>query len=132
MMNQTDKQHTGTVAGINGPVVDVEFGKGELPKIREALYVTVENEKRIMEVAQHVGGGLVRCIMLGASEGMFRGMEVVSTGAPISVPVGQPVLGRLFNVLGDSMDSGEPLPEDVERRSIYRPAPEYSERKTAE
>ena len=132
MMNQTDKQHTGTVAGINGPVVDVEFGKGELPKIREALYVTVENEKRIMEVAQHVGGGLVRCIMLGASEGMFRGMEVVSTGAPISVPVGQPVLGRLFNVLGESMDSGEPLPEDVERRSIYRPAPEYSERKTAE
>ena len=132
MMNQTDKQHTGTVAGINGPVVDVEFGKGELPKIREALYVTVEKEKRIMEVAQHVGGGLVRCIMLGASEGMFRGMEVVSTGAPISVPVGQPVLGRLFNVLGESMDSGEPLPEDVERRSIYRPAPEYSERKTAE
>ena len=132
MMNQTDKQHTGTVAGINGPVVDVEFGKGELPKIREALYVTVENEKRIMEVAQHVGGGLVRCIMLGASEGMFRGMEVVSTGAPISVPVGQPVLGRLFNVLGETMDSGEPLPENVERRSIYRPAPEYSERKTAE
>ena len=132
MMNQTDKQHTGTVAGINGPVVDVEFGKGELPKIREALYVTVENEKRIMEVAQHVGGGLVRCIMLGASEGMFRGMEVVSTGAPISVPVGQPVLGRLFNVLGESMDSGEPLPENVERRGIYRPAPEYSERKTAE
>ena len=68
---------------------------------------------------QHVGGGLVRCIMLGASEGLFRGMEVVATGASITVPVGEAVLGRLFNVLGETIDNGEPLGEDVVKRSIY-------------
>ena len=132
MTNQTNEQRTGTVAGVNGPVVDVAFEKTVLPKIREALSVRVGGEERIMEVAQHVGGGLVRCIMLGASEGMYRGMEVTATGGPISVPVGQPVLGRLFNVLGQSMDGGPALPEDAERRSIYRPAPSYAERRNAE
>ena len=132
MTNQTNEQRTGTVAGVNGPVVDVAFEKTALPKIREALSVRVGGEERIMEVAQHIGGGLVRCIMLGASEGMYRGMEVTATGGPISVPVGQPVLGRLFNVLGQSMDGGPALPEDTERRSIYRPAPSYAERRNAE
>ena len=132
MTNQTNEQRTGTVAGVNGPVVDVAFEKTALPKIREALSVRVGGEERIMEVSQHIGGGLVRCIMLGASEGMYRGMEVTATGGPISVPVGQPVLGRLFNVLGQSMDGGPALPEDTERRSIYRPAPSYAERRNAE
>ena len=132
MTNQTNEQRTGAVAGVNGPVVDVAFEKTALPKIREALSVRVGGEERIMEVSQHIGGGLVRCIMLGASEGMYRGMEVTATGGPISVPVGQPVLGRLFNVLGQSMDGGPALPEDTERRSIYRPAPSYAERRNAE
>ena len=122
----------GSIAGINGPVVDVRFARNDLPKIKEELFVTVDDAKRIMEVAQHIGGGLVRCIMLGASEGLHRDMKVTATGAPISVPVGEQVLGRLFNVLGETIDDKDPIPEGAERRSIYRPAPEYSERRTAE
>ncbi|MGM9652614.1 MAG: F0F1 ATP synthase subunit beta [Eubacteriales bacterium] len=133
MTNQSSETpRTGKIAGINGPVVDVSFEKGRLPRIREELWVLVENEKRVMEVSQHIGGGLVRCIMLGASEGLFRGMEVTATGAPISVPVGEAVLGRMFNVLGETIDGGEPLPASSERRSIYTPAPAYAERRTAE
>ena len=122
----------GKIAGINGPVVDIAFDKGTLPRIREELYLYVGKEKRIMEVSQHIGDGLVRCIMLGPSEGLFRGMEVFATGAPISVPVGEQVLGRLFNVLGEPIDGGEPLADDTQRRCIYKPAPPYSERKNAE
>ncbi len=131
-MNQTETKHIGKIAGISGPVVDVTFRKNELPKIREELTVSVGRETRVMEVAQHIGGGIVRCIMLGASEGLHRGMEVTATGAPISVPVGDAVLGRLFNVLGETMDEKGALPEDVEKRSIYQPAPSYADRKNAE
>ncbi|MBQ7501025.1 MAG: F0F1 ATP synthase subunit beta [Clostridia bacterium] len=122
----------GSIAGVNGPVVDVRFAANELPRIKEELYVTVDGAKRVMEVAQHIGGGLVRCIMLGASEGLHRDMRVAATGAPISVPVGEQVLGRLFNVLGETIDGKESIADQAERRSIYRPAPAYSERKTAE
>ena len=122
----------GEISGVNGPVVDVAFQKDSLPRIREALYVVINGKKRVMEVAQHIGGGLVRCIMLGPAEGLYRGLEVFSTGSPISVPVGDAVLGRLFNVLGEYMDGGKPLPAETERRSIYRPAPPYAERQTTE
>ncbi len=122
----------GKIAGINGPVVDVAFNLAELPKIKEELFVKKGKEKRVMEVAKHLGGGLVRCIMLGASEGLFRGMEVVATGGTILVPVGEDVLGRLFNVLGEPMDEGEPIPESVPARSIYKAPPEYSERNNTE
>ncbi len=122
----------GKIAGVNGPVVDVAFGVNELPKIKEELYVLVGEEKRVMEVSQHVGGGIVRCIMLGASEGLYRGMEVIATGASITVPVGENVLGRLFNVLGETLDRDEPIPEDTPKRSIYKAPPAYSERKTSE
>ena len=122
----------GRIAGINGPVIDVSFPKNGLPKIKEELYVVIGDEKRVMEAAQHIGNGLVRCIMLGASEGLCRDLEVTATGAPISVPVGEKVLGRLFNVLGQTMDGKDPIPENCEKKSIYRPAPVYSERKTAE
>ena len=122
----------GEISGVNGPVVDVAFQKDSLPRIREALYVVINGKKRVMEVAQHIGGGLVRCIMLGPAEGLYRGLEVFSTGSPISVPVGDAVLGRLFNVLGECMDGGKPLPAETERRSIYRPAPPYAERQTTE
>ena len=91
----------GEISGVNGPVVDVAFQKDSLPRIREALFVVINGKKRVMEVAQHIGGGLVRCIMLGPAEGLYRGLEVCSTGSPISVPVGDAVLGRLFNVLGE-------------------------------
>lgn len=122
----------GEISGVNGPVVDVAFQKDSLPRIREALFVVINGKKRVMEVAQHIGGGLVRCIMLGPAEGLYRGLEVCSTGSPISVPVGDTVLGRLFNVLGECMDGGKPLPAETERRSIYRPAPPYAERQTTE
>ena len=122
----------GEISGVNGPVVDVAFQKDSLPRIREALFVVINGKKRVMEVAQHIGGGLVRCIMLGPAEGLYRGLEVYSTGSPISVPVGDAVLGRLFNVLGECMDGGKPLPAETERRSIYRPAPPYAERQTTE
>lgn len=122
----------GEISGVNGPVVDVAFQKDSLPRIREALFVVINGKNRVMEVAQHIGGGLVRCIMLGPAEGLYRGLEVFSTGSPISVPVGDAVLGRLFNVLGECMDGGKPLPAETERRSIYRPAPPYAERQTTE
>lgn len=132
MNNTGENINTGKIVGVGGPVVDVAFEKGNLPRIKEALYVNVGKERRVMEVSSHIGGGVVRCIMLGAGEGLFRGMDVVATGSPISVPVGERVLGRLFNVLGETIDGKEKLPEDTERRKIYRPSPSASERKTAE
>lgn len=132
-MNETvEAKNIGRIVGVGGPVVDVVFEKGNLPKIKEALYVIIGNEKRYMEVSSHIGGGVVRCIMLGAGEGLFRGMEVVATGSPISVPVGENVLGRLFNALGETIDGKTSLPENTERRSIYRKSPSAAERKTAE
>ncbi len=128
----SDYTYIGEIKGVSGPVIDVEFNKAQLPAIREALHVTLSGEKRVMEVAQHVGGGIVRCIMLGAGEGLYRGMSVYATGAPISVPVGEAVLGRLFNVLGEPLDNKGEISAEAERKSIYRPAPDYSERSNIE
>jgi len=127
-----NKLITGTIEGVNGPVVDVAFKKGELPKLREELYVEVKGERKNMEVAQHISRGLVRCIMLGPSEGLHRGLECIATGAPISVPVGECVLGRLFDGLGNTIDGKENIPDSAERSSIYQPAPSYAERKNTE
>ena len=128
----SDFTYKGEIKGVSGPVIDVEFNKSELPAIREELYVIVDGEKRVMEVAQHVGGSIVRCIMLGAGEGLYRGLEVYATGSPISVPVGEAVLGRLFNVLGEPLDGKGAIDENAERHSIYRPAPDYAERRSTE
>ena len=123
----------GKIVGISGPVIDVSFEKGSLPKIREELYVSIsEDDKRVMEAAQHIGSGIVRCIMLGPSEGLSRGLDVVASGHSIEVPVGDNTLGRIFNVLGDTLDSKEKISEQAERRSIYREPPSYSERKNSE
>ncbi len=122
----------GSVAAVNGPVVDVRFPAGALPRLRDALLVFVGGEKRVMEVAQHVDAQTVRCVMLGASDGLYRDMTVTALGGPIAVPVGDAVLGRLFNVMGDPIDGLAPLPEDTPRESIYRPAPSYAERSGAE
>ena len=105
----------------------MEFREGQLPKIREALEVTVEGKRCIMEVAQHLGLGTVRCIMMAGSDGLCRDMEVRATGDSITVPVGEVVLGRLFNVLGEPLDDGDPIPEDAERWSIHRKAPSFEE-----
>ncbi len=118
---------TGIIVGISGPVIDVRFSEGELPKIKDALFVEIEGKRRVMEVAQHLGGGLVRCIMLSESEALYRGMEVKTEGTKISVPVGACTLGRIFNVLGDPIDGGEPIPKDEKRWEIHRKAPSFEE-----
>ena len=128
----SEELHRGKVEGVNGPVVDISFARGELPRIREELFCFVESEKRVMEVAQHIGGGMVRCIMLGPSEGLYRGMEVTATGSTIHVPVGECVLGRLFDALGNPIDGKGEIPENQKRGSIYMPAPAYTDRKTTE
>ena len=136
-MNVTEQEAKGygEISGVSGPVVDVQFPAGEvLPKIREKMTVTVPGKERVMEVAQHIRGGVVRCIMLGPSEGLSRGMRVTACGSPIDVPVGPQVLGRMFDGLGNPLDGGPSLrtQDGAERKSIYQPAPEYAERQTAE
>ncbi len=131
-MIDNEIKYTGKIKGISGPVIDVEFAKNELPLIREELFIKINNEKRVMEVSQHIGNGLVRCIMLGAAEGLYRDMPVYSVGHSIEVPVGDAVLGRLFNVLGDTIDKKEPLTDDTLKHSIYRPSPSYDERTNTE
>ena len=118
---------TGRIVQVSGSVIDVLFEEGQLPKINDALTVKTEHGTLVMEVAQHIGSNLVRCIMLAGSEGMSRGMEAEATGSPIRVPVGDCVLGRMFNVLGEPIDGGDALPADVERDSIHRKAPGFDE-----
>ena len=114
----------GTIVQVMGPVVDVAFPGGVLPEIKEALEVQLDGKRQVMEVAQHTGGDTVRCIMLSPSEGLGRGMEVTATGAPISVPVGDGVLGRMFNVLGDAIDEKGPV-NTGETWSIHRQPPTF-------
>lgn len=121
----------GKMIQISGSVVDVTFEEGSLPKIREALTVTVGQKQRVMETVQHIGHNTVRCIMLSESEGLYRGMEVTATGDRIRVPVGKATLGRMCNVLGEPIDGGEPVPENVERWSIHRKAPDFEEQSPA-
>ena len=104
-----DKKILGKIVHIGGPVVDVEFDGTHLPKIKDALILDKPNDQRVMEVASHLGDNTVRCIMLQSSDGLYKGMKVVSTGSPIKVPVGKKTLGRLFNVTGQTLDDGEDL-----------------------
>ena len=121
----------GKIVQISGPVVDVGFENTGLPKIREALYTMLGDKKVFMEVEQHIGKETVRCIMMGQSEGLRRGMNVVATGSPITVPVGDITLGRMFNVLGNPIDGLGAIPESETRWSIHRKAPAFSEQKPA-
>ena len=109
-----------------GPVVDVEFENGDLPFIKDALEVMNEGVRCVMEVAQHIGNNTVRCIMLSSSEGLCREMEVTATGKGIQVPVGKNTLGRLFNVLGETLDHGESLEEEP-HWVIHREPPTFEE-----
>ncbi len=121
----------GKIIRISGPVIDVEFPHGQLPKLREALTVNCDGETRVMETAQHIGKNTVRCIMLAASENLCRGMEVTSDGKGITVPVGEQTLGRMFNVLGDPIDGGEPIAKDADRWEIHRKAPSFEDQSPA-
>jgi len=118
---------TGRIVQVSGSVINVEFDEGQMPKINEALTVEMNGKTLVMEVAQHIGNNTVKCIMLSGSEGMSSGMEVTATGDSIRVPVGNIVLGRMFNVLGEPIDDGDPIPEDTERMSIHRKAPGFDE-----
>ena len=115
----------GRIVHISGPVTDVRF-EGEPPKIKDALYVEKDGKKLVMEVAQQIGDDTVRCIMLGACEGLSRGTEVYATGDVINVPVGECTLGRMFNVLGEPID-GKPAPKAEESWPIHRHAPSFEE-----
>ena len=121
---------TGKIIQVLGPVVDVEFENQELPAIRDALEVQNGDKKCVMEVAQHVGNHVVRCIMLAASEGLHRDMEVTAEGSGIKVPVGEKTLGRLFNVLGETIDDGEPI-KDAPKMVIHREPPTFEEQNPA-
>ena len=116
----------GRIVQVMGPVVDVVFENGDLPFIKDALEVDNNGKKCIMEVAQHLGNNEVRCLMLAASEGLCKDMEVTATGAGIQVPVGEQTLGRLFNVLGETIDNGEPI-TDSKKWVIHREPPTFEE-----
>ena len=121
------KGSKGKVVQVIGTVVDVEFPADELPEIYSAVELQNDGEKLVLEVEQHVGNSWARCLALGATEGLARGVEAVDTGSPVSVPVGAGSLGRLMNVLGDPIDNGPTVPADAERWPIHRKPPAFDE-----
>lgn len=121
----------GKITQIIGAVLDIKFSEGNLPEIYEAINITTkENKTLVVEVAQHLGDDIVKCIAMGPTDGLVRGMEAVATGAPISVPVGEATLGRMFNVLGEPIDN-KPAPEGVKKNPIHRKAPSFEEQSTS-
>lgn len=124
------KMEKGKIVEIMGPVVDVEFESGKLPMIKDALTVQLDGKTKVMEVAQQLGNNTVRAIMLASSDGLEKDMEVTATGACIKVPVGDATLGRMFNVLGESIDGGEPVKAD-DHWEIHREPPKFEDQKPA-
>lgn len=122
--------NTGILKRIIGPVIDIQFEDSEMPQLLDAIKIEMEDHIVVAEVAQHVGDSTVRCIALSSTDGMKRGLKAINTGAPIEVPVGNDVLGRLFNVLGEPID-GIPAPEDAPKKPIHLPSPEYSQQETS-
>ena len=122
--------NTGIVKRIIGPVIDIQFEDSEMPQLLDAIKIEMEDHIVVAEVAQHVGDSTVRCIALSSTDGMKRGLKAINTGAPIEVPVGNDVLGRLFNVLGEPID-GIPAPDDAPKKPIHLPSPEYSQQETS-
>ena len=122
----------GKITQIIGAVLDIKFTEGNLPEINDAIKVpTRDGKELVVEVSQHLGDDTVRCIAMGSTDGLVRGMEVTATGAPISVPVGENTLGRMFNVLGNPIDEIDP-PADVEHWPIHRQAPAFEEQATSQ
>ncbi|MGI6737066.1 MAG: F0F1 ATP synthase subunit beta [Anaerovoracaceae bacterium] len=120
----------GIIHQIIGPVIDVKFKPGELPELDNAIEIRLDDRRVVAETAQHIGDDVVRCVALSSTDGLRRGMEAVDTGGPIEVPVGKEVLGRLFNVVGDTIDDKEPL-DSAQRMPIHRPAPDFEELDTS-
>ena len=123
------EKHVGTVVQVIGPVLDIRFEDGELPALLNAIEIELGEHKLTVEVAQHVGDNLVRCIAMSSTDGLVRGAKAVDTGASISVPVGPGTLGRIFNLLGEPVDN-QPAPQAEERWPIHRPAPSYEEQES--
>lgn len=122
----------GKIVQVIGPVVDIRYAAGNLPALNNAIVVDKGEGQRItVEVAQHIGDDVVRCIAMASTDGLVRGMECLDTEAPISVPVGQQVLGRMFNVLGDEIDGLGGLPEPNKKLPIHRAAPSFEEQLTS-
>ena len=125
------KGSIGTVVQVIGPVLDIKFNDGELPQLLSAIEVDSGSERKlVVEVAQHIGDDVVRCIAMSSTDGLTRGAKATDTGSSITVPVGEKCLGRIFNLLGDPVDN-QPAPEDVERWAIHRDAPAYDEQETS-
>ena len=125
-----NSQNVGKVVQVIGPVLDIRFEDGNLPELLNAIEVQNGDQKIVAEVAQHVGDNVARCISMNATDGMVRGMDAVDTGSPITVPVGNECLGRIFNLLGQAIDE-KPDPATAERWPIHRPAPSYEEQETS-
>ena len=120
------ENHVGKVIQVTGPVLDIRYKEGELPDLHNAIEIMIEDRKLVAEVAQQVGDDVVRCVAMSSTDGLVRGADAVDTGSPITVPVGEECLGRIFNLLGDPVDNG-PDPGAKERWPIHRPAPSYEE-----
>ena len=124
------EQNTGKITQVIGAVLDIRFDKGVLPEINDAVEIRRKDGSTLVaETAQHLGDDIIRCIAMGPTDGLIRGMEAIATGGPISVPVGEVTLGRIFNVLGEPIDK-KPMPEGVKRNPIHRKAPTFAEQAT--
>lgn len=124
------EKHIGKVVQVTGPVLDIRYAEGELPALLNAIEIDVDGRKLVAEVAQQIGDDVVRCIAMSSTDGLVRGIDAVDTGSPITVPVGEACLGRIFNLLGDPVDE-MPAPTETERWAIHRPAPSYEEQTPA-
>ncbi|MBP0964484.1 MAG: F0F1 ATP synthase subunit beta [Oscillospiraceae bacterium] len=124
------QKNTGKVVQIIGAVVDIKFDKDSLPKLLNAIEIQHNGGTLVVEVAQHIGDDVVRCIAMGSTDGLVRGVDAVDTGSPITVPVGKNTLGRIFNLLGEPVDN-KPAPEAEERWPIHREAPSYEEQQAS-
>ena len=124
------EKHIGKVVQITGPVLDIRFKDGELPALLNAVELDNHGKKLVVEVAQHIGDNVARCIAMAATDGLVRGVDAVDTGGPINVPVGDVCLGRVFNLLGEPVDE-QPVPENVEHWPIHRAAPAFDEQESS-
>ena len=126
------EKNIGKITQIIGAVLDIKFSEGSLPEINEAINIPLNEsgKKLVVEVSQHLGDDTVRCIAMGPTDGLVRGMDAEATGASISIPVGEQTLGRMFNVLGEPIDEKEP-PKNVEFMPIHRKAPTFEEQATS-
>src|SRR3954464_3875922 len=130
MATATAIHNIGKVVQVIGPVLDVEFEAEHLPELYNALSIDAKNAageavRVVVEVEQHIGRNQVRAVAMSSTDGVVRGMQVLDTGSPITVPVGKPALGRILSVLGEPVDEGAPIPKDAERWPIHRGTPAF-------